>query len=92
MLTAIILIQVERKKVNEVAEKLLEIKGLTEVYSVSGHWDLVAILRVSQNEQLGEVVTSHITQIEGIHKTETMVAFKAFSKHDLECMFDIGNA
>lgn len=92
MLTAIILIQVERKKVNEVAEKLLGIKGLTEVYSVSGHWDLVAVLRVSQNEQLGEVVTSHITQIEGIHKTETMVAFKAFSRHDLECMFDIGNA
>ena len=92
MLTAIILIQVERKKVNEVAEKLLGIKGLTEVYSVSGHWDLVAILRVSQNEQLGEVVTSHITQIDGIHKTETMVAFKAFSRHDLECMFDIGNA
>ena len=92
MLTAIILIQVERKKINEVAEKLLEIKGITEVYSVSGKWDLVGMLRISQNEQLGEVVTSRMTQIDGILKTETMVAFKAFSRHDLECMFDIGNA
>ena len=92
MLTAIIMIQVERRKINEVAEKLLEIKGITEVYSVSGKWDLVGMLRIAQNEQLGEVVTSQMTKIEGITKTETMVAFKAFSRHDLECMFDIGNA
>ena len=90
MVTSIILINTERQQVNEVAEQLAEMKGVSEVYSVSGNYDLIAIVRTPDNEALADLVTNHLRQIDAITQTETMLAFKAFSKHDLETMFSIG--
>jgi len=90
MVTAIILLTIERDKVNSVAEKLADIKGITEVYSVTGKYDLVAVVRVKDNEKLADVVTKKMLKTEGITKSETNIAFQVFSKHDLESMFSIG--
>jgi DNA-binding Lrp family transcriptional regulator len=90
MVTAMVLINTDRYKVNEVAEKLTEVKGISEVYSVAGEYDLVAVIRVAANEQLADIVTAQIVRIEGIAKTETLIAFRAFSRHDLEAMFSVG--
>lgn len=87
MVTAIILINAERHRINEVAERLADMHGVTEVFSVSGSFDLVAIARVEDNEMLSELVTSQLAKVEGIAKTNTMLAFKAYSRHDLEAMF-----
>jgi DNA-binding Lrp family transcriptional regulator len=90
MVTSIILLNVERAKINEVAEALAEMDGISEVYSVSGSYDLVAIARVVSNEKLSELVTSQMVKVPGIQKTETMLAFQTFSRHDLDSMFSIG--
>lgn len=89
MVTSIILINVKRDKVNDVAQLLASMSEVSEVFSVSGNYDLVAIVRVKANDDLSEFVTSHLAKIEGIKKTDTMLAFKAYSKHDLESMFSI---
>lgn len=91
MVNAVILLSVEKGKVNEVAEKLVELPGVSEVFSVAGHWDLVAILRVKTNEDVAEVVTNQIMKIEGVSHTETLIAFRAFSRYNMERMFSIGN-
>ncbi len=80
---------IDRLKVNDVAQKLTNIDGISEVYSVSGNYDLVAIARVSNNDELAELVTSKFVEIDGIETTDTMLAFKAFSNHDLESMFSV---
>ena len=90
MVTSIILIHAERTKINTVAENLVELDGVSVVYSVSGQYDLVAIIRVKTNDELADLVTSRMYAIEGIVKTETMLAFKAYSQHDLESMFALG--
>jgi DNA-binding Lrp family transcriptional regulator len=90
MVTAVVLMNVERTKVNEIAGRLAETPGITEVYSVGGRYDLVAIIRVKENEALADLVTNHMRKIDGITQTETMLAFKAHSRHDLEKMFSIG--
>ena len=90
MVTAIIMLSVEKKHINQVAEKLASIEGLSEVYSVSGSYDIAAIARVQTNDQLSELVTKHLAQIDYILKTETLLAFQAYSKHDLEGMFSVG--
>ncbi|PTY08911.1 AsnC family transcriptional regulator [Opitutaceae bacterium EW11] len=89
MVTAIVLLKVERKKVNEVADQLLSTPDVTEVYSVSGSYDLVAIIRTTDNDKLECIVTSHLLKVEGITDSETMFAFKTYSKRDLEAMFDL---
>lgn len=90
MVTSFILINVERTKINEVAEELESIPGISEVYSVSGNYDLIAIVRVATNEDLANLVTKRMQTIKEIQKTETMLAFKAYSRHDLEAMFSMG--
>lgn len=90
MVSALVLMTIERNLINEVAEKLLEIKGVSEVYSVAGQYDLVGVIRVPDNESLAEVVTEHMLQVEGIISSETLIAFRVYSKHDLERMFAIG--
>lgn len=90
MVTSIILINAERSSINEVAENLQALEGISEVYSVSGNFDLVAIVRVRTNEDLADLVTKKMVAITGITKTETMLAFQAFSRHDLEAMFALG--
>ncbi|MGD8407857.1 MAG: Lrp/AsnC ligand binding domain-containing protein [Thiohalophilus sp.] len=91
MVTSIILMNLDRNKINEVAERLAEVEGISEVYSVSGNYDLVAIARVPSNEALSELVTEKLLQFEPIQHTETMLAFQAFSRHDLEALFSIGS-
>jgi DNA-binding Lrp family transcriptional regulator len=90
MVTSIILLNVERTKINEVAEQLAEMEGISEAYSVSGKYDIVAIARVKSNDDLADLVTKKLLKINSILKTETMLAFKAYSRHDLESMFSIG--
>jgi len=90
MVTSIILMNVERALVNDVAERIADRPEISEVYSVNGTYDLVAIVRVSRNDDLAKLGTEHLTQVEGISHTETMLAFRAYSRHDLEEMFAIG--
>ena len=90
MVTSIILMNVERALVNDIAEQLADLAEISEVYSVSGSFDLVAIARVPHNDDLAKLVTEHLTQVGGIIHTETMLAFRAYSRHDLEEMFAIG--
>lgn len=91
MVTSIILMNIERTRINEVAGKLVEFEEISEVYSVSGKYDLIAIVRVRQNEDLSTLVTEKLRNIEYIIATETMLAFQAYSKHDLESMFSLGH-
>ena len=90
MVTAFILMNVERSRLKSIADDLLAIDGITEVYSVAGPFDLVVIVRVREHEQLNDLVTEHIASLEGIESTETLVSFRAFSNKDLGMLWDIG--
>ena len=90
MVNSIVLLRVGRGLINQVAQQLAELNGVAEVYSVGGQYDLVAILRVADNEALADLVTEHMLKVEGITFSETLIAFRAFSRHDLESMFSIG--
>jgi DNA-binding Lrp family transcriptional regulator len=90
MVSAIVLLKIERDQINTVAEKLITIKGISEVFSVAGRYDLVAILRVPHNEALADLVTGEMLQADGIIDSETLISFKVHSQHDLEAMFEIG--
>jgi DNA-binding Lrp family transcriptional regulator len=90
MVTALVLLTVERSKVNLVAETLADMDGISEVYSVAGRFDLAVIIRARDNEQMAELVTNHMLKLEGIKSSETLMAFRVHSRHDLESMFSIG--
>jgi DNA-binding Lrp family transcriptional regulator len=87
---AIVLIGAERAALATLGGELAGIDGVAEAYSVTGEWDFVAILRLREPEQLAHVVTGAISQLPGVARTETMVAFEVFSRHDLEAMFSLG--
>jgi len=89
MVTSIILINAERTRINDVAEQLAGINSISEVYSVSGNYDLVAIVRVKSNDELSDLVTIELKEVDGIIHTESMLAFRAYSRHDLDAMFSI---
>ena len=90
MVTALVLLNVARDRVNEVAEEITEMEGVTEVYSVAGRYDLAVVIRVKDNERLADVVTKGIRKVDGIEQSETLIAFRVYSRHDLESMFSIG--
>jgi DNA-binding Lrp family transcriptional regulator len=90
MVTAFILMNVARPKLKSIADDLLAIEGIAEVYSVAGPFDIVAIARVREHEQLNDLVTEHVAALEGIESTETLIAFKTFAKKDLGLLWDIG--
>jgi DNA-binding Lrp family transcriptional regulator len=90
MINAVVLLKIRNDRINEVAESMLELKGVSEVYSVAGQYDLVAILRAPDDEGIASVVTENILKIEGLISSETLIAFRAYSKHDLGRMFSIG--
>ncbi len=90
MVTAVVLIETERGALKSVAERLAAIDGVAEVYSVAGRYDLVAIVRVPDNDTMAELVTSGVLAIDGIARTETLTAFRAYSRHDLDAMFSEG--
>ena len=90
MVSAVVLITCERNQIVRVAEQLAEIDGISEVFSVAGQYDLVAILRVPNNAALADLVTARMLQVDGILDSETLISFKVYSKHDLDSMFEIG--
>jgi DNA-binding Lrp family transcriptional regulator len=90
MVTAFILMNVERPRLRSIAEDLLAIDGIAEVYSVAGPFDLVAVARLKEHEQLNDLVTERIAALDGIVSTETLIAFRSFSKKDLGLLWDIG--
>ena len=90
MVTAIVLIEAERSAIAKLGSALADVPGVAEAYSVTGEFDFVAMLRVRDHEQIADVVTSRLSQIPGIVRTRTHVAFKVYSKHDLEAMFSVG--
>jgi len=87
---AIVLIEAERDALSTLGGALADIEGVSEAYSVTGAWDFVAIVRVPDHEQLADVVTGGIGALPGVMRTQTMVAFAAYSRHDLEALFAIG--
>lgn len=90
MTHAVILIEAERDALSTLGGELADVEGVAEAYSVTGQWDFIAIVRVPDHEQLAEVVTEGISKLSGVGRTQTMVAFAAFSRHDLESLFSIG--
>jgi DNA-binding Lrp family transcriptional regulator len=90
VITAIVLMEVEPDTIPETAQALADLPDVSEVYSVTGEFDLVAIVRVRAHDDLADVVTGEIAKLDGILRTETLVAFRAYSRHDLESMFSLG--
>ena len=90
MLTAILLVRATRSGLATLGPALAETAGVAEVYTVTGEWDFVAMVRVREHDELATIVTRELAQLEGIERTHTMVAFQQFSRHDLEAMFGLG--
>jgi DNA-binding Lrp family transcriptional regulator len=90
VITAFVMFTIEPGRVKPFAERLLDVPGIAEVYSVAGPYDLVAIARVKRHEDLADLVTQHVAHLDGVIRTETLIAFRAFSKRDLGLMWDIG--
>jgi DNA-binding Lrp family transcriptional regulator len=87
---AVVLVQCDIDEIPEAAQAIAELEGVSEVYSVAGEFDLVAIVRVGEHDDLAKVIPGGIAKIEGVDRTETLIAFQVYSKHDLERMFSIG--
>ena len=87
MITAIVLITAEKRALPKLGEDLAAVPGVSEVYSVTGDFDFIAMVRAREHDELAEIVTQRIAQVPGVARTQTHVAFKAFSKHDLETLF-----
>ena len=92
MITAIVFVSAEVARIPEVAEEIAELVGVSEVYSVTGEIDLIAIVRVSSHEQVAEVVADQLNKVAGVLSTETHIAFRAYSSHDLEAAFALGGS
>ena len=90
MTHAVVLIECERDALSTLGGELADIEGVAEAYSVTGEWDFVAVIRVPRHELLADVVTEKLLGLPGVARTQTMVAFEVFSKHDLESLFSIG--
>ncbi|MER6829407.1 Lrp/AsnC ligand binding domain-containing protein [Streptosporangium sp. NPDC000563] len=90
MVTAIVHINAEVDRIPEVAQTVAEIDGVSEVYSITGEYDLMAMVRVTSYEEIAEVVPGRINKVDGVLHTETHVAFRAYSRHDLDAAFSIG--
>jgi DNA-binding Lrp family transcriptional regulator len=90
MITALVMMNAERDRITDIPDELLKVAGVTEVYSIAGDYDLVAMVRVKEAEDLAGVVTDRFAKIKGITRTMTLIAFKCYSNYDLEHMFQIG--
>lgn len=91
MITTIVLVRAEPSKIPQCAAALADIDGVTDVYSVSGEWDLVCIIKVAQYEDIAHVVTEEFPKVPGMQRTMTLTAFRAYAKKDIEGGFSIGN-
>jgi DNA-binding Lrp family transcriptional regulator len=90
VITAIVMISVESDKIPEVAEHIADVSGVSEVYSVAGDVDLIAIVRVREFDEIAEVIAGRLSKVPGVVHTDTHIAFRAYSRHDLEQTFSIG--
>ncbi|HEY8828494.1 MAG TPA: Lrp/AsnC ligand binding domain-containing protein [Jatrophihabitantaceae bacterium] len=90
MITAIVMVSVQADKIPEVAQAIAEIDGVSEVYSVAGDADLIAIVRVREFDQIAEVIAGRLSKVTGVVHTDTHIAFRAYSRHDLDATFSIG--
>ncbi|MGB8651065.1 MAG: Lrp/AsnC ligand binding domain-containing protein [Mycobacteriales bacterium] len=90
MITAIVNVSCAVDRIPEVAQAIADLDGVSEVYSVAGDVDLVAIVRVRRHEELAEVIAGRLNKVEGIVSTQTLIAFQAYSRHDLEATFSLG--
>lgn len=90
MIAAFVLIEAEPSRIAVLAEELAEVEGVYEVYSVAGDVDIVAVVRVHTHDELAEVVTHRMNHLKGIRATRTLLAFRAYSRHDLDAMFSLG--
>ncbi|MEU5863854.1 MULTISPECIES: Lrp/AsnC ligand binding domain-containing protein [unclassified Nonomuraea] len=90
MVTAIVHIKAEVDRIPEVAQTIAEIDGVSEVYSITGEWDLLAMVRVARYEEVAEVIPGRVNKVDGVEHTETHIAFRTYSKHDLDAAFSIG--
>jgi DNA-binding Lrp family transcriptional regulator len=92
VVTAIVLVRAEIQRIPEVAEMIAQIPEVSEVYSVTGEFDLVAMVRVRAHEELADVIPGHLNKVPGVKHTETHIAFRTYSRHDLEAAFSLGLA
>ncbi len=90
MITAIVFVKADVARIPEVAEQIAALEGVSEVYSVTGQIDLIALVRVRQHEDVATVVADKLNKIPGVQETETHIAFRAYSQHDLESAFSLG--
>lgn len=90
MVTTIVLAVCDVHRIPETAQAVADIEEVSEVYSVAGDYDLVIMVRVRQHDHLAEVVSEKIAKVDGIERTQTLVAFKVFSRHDVEALFSVG--
>ena len=90
MITTIVMVSVESNRIPEVAQEIADLDGVSEVYSTAGEVDLIAIVRVREFEQIAEVIAGRINKVPGVLETETHIAFRAYSRHDLDAAFSIG--
>ena len=90
VITTIVMIAVQSDQIPEVAQQIADLEGVSEVYSVAGDVDLVAIVRVREFDQIAEVIAGRISKVPGVVHTDTHVAFRAYSRHDLDAAFSIG--
>ncbi|MFF4772218.1 Lrp/AsnC family transcriptional regulator [Microtetraspora fusca] len=90
MVTAIVHIKADVDRIPEVAQTVAELDGVSEVYSITGEYDLLAMIRVGRYEQIAEIVPGRINKVPGVQQTETHIAFRTYSRHDLDAAFSIG--
>ena len=90
MITAIVLVHVESDRIPEVAQEIAELDGVSEVYSVTGGVDLIAMVRVREHEALADVIADRLSKVDGVRATETHIAFRTYSRHDLDAAFSLG--
>ena len=90
MISAIVLINAEVDRIPEVAAEIAEIEGVSEVYSVTGDVDLIAVVRVRQHEEFADVIADRLNKVSGVLGTQTHIAFRTYSRHDLEAAFSLG--
>lgn len=90
MITAFVLIKTDASRIPESAQEISELDGISEVYSVTGEWDLIAVARVRRHDELADVIADRLSKVPGIVSTTTQISFRAYSQHDLDAAFSLG--
>lgn len=90
MITSIVMVSVAPDRIPEVAQQIADLEGVSEVYSVAGDVDLIVVVRVREFDQIAEVIAGRLSKVDGVLGTDTHIAFRAYSRHDLDAAFSIG--